>query len=70
MLNVGTKYVFSSHKNPANDPFTTQRMICGKTGVNKTFERLTDIDIEKMIKAGSKDFKLRPVADLSPKKAK
>lgn len=43
------------------------RIACGRTGINKKVGELTDEEIEKIVKAGSKSFRLIPKAEVKPK---
>ena len=42
------------------------KMICGRTGIQKTWGELTDEDIQKIIDSGNKNFQVIPAkADAS-----
>lgn len=43
------------------------RIACGRTGINKLVGELTDDDIDKITKAGSKSFRLIPKAEVKAK---
>ena len=69
MLNVATKYGYSASTDTKNDPAPDQSFICGRTGIKKKFNELTDADCAKMIAAGNTNFKLRTGLTSAPASA-